>query len=67
MNCGKNIQNNPLLCRLLCVDLGVMRDKKTNKRYNPKVEFDKVMNSIWFKKIVIRMGSEVNIKKTLVD
>jgi hypothetical protein len=44
-----------------------MRDEKTNKRYNPKVEFDKVMNSIWFKKIVIRMGSEVNIKKTLVD
>jgi hypothetical protein len=42
-----------------------MKDKRTNKNYNPTVEFNKAINSDWFKTIVTRMGSEVNIKKHL--
>ena len=42
-----------------------MKDKRTNKKYNPTKEFDKAINSNWFKKIVTRMGKEENIKKTL--
>jgi hypothetical protein len=44
-----------------------MKDKRTNKNYNPTVEFNKAINSDWFKTIVTRMGSEVNIKKMLVE
>jgi len=42
-----------------------MKDKRTNKNYNPTKEFDKAINSNWFKKIVTRMGKEVDIRKTL--
>ena len=42
-----------------------MKDKRTNKNYNPTVEFNKAINSDWFKELVTRMGKEENIKKTL--
>lgn len=42
-----------------------MKDKRTNKKYNPTKEFNKAINSNWFKKIVTRMGKEVDIRKTL--
>ena len=42
-----------------------MKDKRTNKNYNPTVEFNKAINSDWFKEIVTRMGKEENIKKAL--
>jgi len=42
-----------------------MKDKRTIKNYNPTVEFNKAINSDWFKKLVTRMGKEENIKKAL--
>ena len=42
-----------------------MKDKRTNKNYNPTIEFNKAINSDWFKEIVTRMGKEENIKKAL--
>ena len=43
----------------------MMKDKRTNKNYNPAVEFNKAINADWFKTIVTRMGKEENIKKAL--
>ena len=42
----------------------MMKDKRTNKNFNPTTEFNKAINSDWFKEIVTRMGKEENIKKT---
>jgi hypothetical protein len=42
-----------------------MKDKRTNKKYNPTVEFNRALKSDWFTRIVTRMGKEENIKKTL--
>ena len=42
-----------------------MKDKRTNKNYNPTIEFNKAINSDWFKELVTRMGKEENIKKHL--
>tara|TARA_Y100000310_G_scaffold334817_1_gene415431 strand:- start:1280 stop:1438 length:159 start_codon:yes stop_codon:yes gene_type:complete len=36
----------------------IIRDKKTNKKCNPIVEFDKAINSDWYKKIMIRLKND---------
>ena len=43
----------------------MMKDKRTNKNYNPTIEFNKAIIADWFKEIVTRMGKEENIKKAL--
>ena len=46
----------------------LLKDKRTNKNYNPTIEFNKAINSGWFKEIVTRMGKEENNNKsTCID
>ena len=41
-------------------ELKTVFDKITGKEYNPKTEFNKVINSTWYKKIMKRLKDEDN-------
>jgi|TARA_R110000822_G_scaffold79875_1_gene190665 hypothetical protein len=41
-------------------ELKLVFDKLTGKEYNPKTEFNKVVNSSWYKKIMKRLKNENN-------
>ena len=41
-------------------ELKTVFDKITGKEYNPKTEFNKVINSNWYKKIMKRLKDEDN-------
>ena len=43
-------------------ELKTVFDKITGKEYNPKTEFNKVINSNWYKKIMKRLKDETNKK-----
>ena len=43
-------------------ELKTVFDKITGKEYNPKTEFNKVINSTWYKKIMKRLKDETNKK-----
>ena len=43
-------------------ELKTVFDKITGKEYNPKTEFNKVINSNWYKKIMRRLKDETNKK-----
>ena len=39
-------------------ELKTVFDKITGKEYNPRTEFNKVINSNWYKKIMMRLKDE---------